>query len=113
MVNKNDKEELLKLIKENPKLPIVFFAHNDDFILDYGETVFENYYCYIATIYIDEQEDDTYYVDIGDILKIWRDRLCDEDEYKDLSDEDYDKTIEKYVKENVIHYEAIVVSMRH
>lgn len=112
MVNKNDKEELLKLIKKNPNLPLVFFAHNDDFIPDYGGTVFENYYCYITIIYIDEQGENTYYDDIDDVLELWRDRLCDEDKYKNLSDEDYDKEIEKYVEENVTHYEAIVVSMR-
>lgn len=112
MINKNNKEELVKLIQENPNLPLVFFAYNDDFIPDYGGTVFEKYYCYIAEIYIDEQGDNTYYDDIDDVLELWRDRLCDEDEYKDLSDEEYNKEIEKYIEEHVVHYEAIVVSMR-
>lgn len=113
MVNKNDREELVKLIKENPNLPLVFFAYNDDFCPDYGGTVFENYYCYKATIYIDEQRDNEYYDDVDDVIELWKDRLCDEDEYKELSDEDFDKAVEEYIERNVKHYDAIVVSMRH
>lgn len=112
-VEKNNKEELIKLIKENPNLPLVFFAYNDDFIPDYTGMVFEKYYCYTATIYIDEQDDNTYYDDVDDVIELYRDRLCDEENYKNLSDEEYDKAVEKYVEENVTHYEAIVISMRH
>ncbi|MFR3182465.1 MAG: hypothetical protein ACLTPN_02470 [Clostridia bacterium] len=109
---KNNKEELIKLIKENPDLPLVFFAYNGDFCPDYGGTVFNDFYTYIDTIYIDEQYDSIYYANVEDIIDIWRDRLCDKEEYKDLSDEEYDKTVEKYVEENVEHYDAIVVNMR-
>lgn len=110
-MEKNNKEELIKLIQENPQLPLVFFAYCDDFCPDYGGTVFNTYYCYTATIYIDDS-DNTYYDNVDDVIELWRDRLCDEDNYKDLSDEEYDKAVEKYVEENVTHYEAIVVSMR-
>ena len=39
------------------------------------------------------------------------DYFCDEEEYKDLSDADYEEAIKKYIEENVRHYKAIVVSI--
>ena len=111
-VEKNNKEKLIKLIKENPNLPLVFFAYCDDFYPDYGGTVFNNFYPYIATIYIDDQGDNECFDDVDDVIELWKDRLCDEEIYKDLSDEEYDEAVERYVEENVTHYEAIVVSMR-
>lgn len=110
---KNSKEELIKLVQENPDLPVVFFAQNDEFCYDYGATVFKNFYCYTATIYVDYKYDDcTYYDDVDDIIEEYRDRLCDDEEYKDLEDEEFEKAVAKYVDENIEHYEAIVIDMR-
>lgn len=113
MNNKNNKENLLKLIEENPNLPVIFFAANDDFCPDYGSTVFENFYCYKATIYIDDDEDRTYYDDYESIKEIYSDKLCDEEGFKDLFNEEYEKAIDEYISEHIEHYEAIVISMSH
>lgn len=48
---------------------------------------------------------------LEDMIDNYRDRLTDEEGYKDLSDDEYDKTVEKYVDENIEHYKAIVVSI--
>lgn len=45
------------------------------------------------------------------MLEYYGDYFADEEEYKDLSDEEYDKVIEDYVDNNVEHYKAIVVSV--
>ena len=37
--------------------------------------------------------------------------LADEDEYKNLSDEEYEKAIKKYIEDNIRHYKAIVISV--
>ena len=49
--------------------------------------------------------------DVEDMIDDYSDRLADEEEYKDLSDDEYDKAVEKYVDENIEHYKAIVVSV--
>lgn len=113
MNDKNNKEKLLKLIEENPNLPVVFFAANDDFCPDYGSTVFENFSCYKAIIWIDDDYDRTYYDDFEEIVEIYSDRLYDDDRFKNLFNEEYEKAIEEYVKETVEHYEAIIISMHH
>jgi len=113
MIKRNNKEELIKLIKENPELPLVFFAPNNEFCPDYGSTVFNDFYAYIAEIYIDEDNyDKTYYDDLDEVIEIYSDRLCDADGFKDLFNEDFEKAIKEYVETNVEHYKAIVVSMR-
>ena len=60
-----------------------------------------------ATVYF---TDDRSYDDFDDILDDFMCNLADEDEFKDLSDEDYEETVKKYIEENVRHYKAIVIS---
>lgn len=51
------------------------------------------------------------YDDIRDIIEIYRYKLEDNDEYKDLPDEEYEKAVKEYVEQHIEHYDAIVVSI--
>ena len=101
-----DNEELRKLIAENPELPLVFYVNNDDLCYDYYSTVFEGCRCRLGEVYMDEE---ITYEGLDDIVDEYRDKLCDEDGYRDLPDDEYDKAVEKYVNENIRHYKAIIV----
>lgn len=104
-----DNEELRKLIAENPELPIVFNIYTDNINTDYCSIVFEESVdCKVSIVYF---TDDRSYDDFDEILDDFRCDLADEDEFKDLSDDDYDKAVEKYIEENVRHYKAIVISV--
>ena len=104
-----DNEELRKLIAENPELPIVFNIYTDNINTDYCSIVFEESVdCKVSIVYF---TDDRSYDDFDEILDDFRCDLADEDEFKDLSDDDYDKAVEKYIEENIRHYKAIVISV--
>lgn len=104
-----DNEKLRKLIAENPDLPLVFNVYTDNIDTDYNCQVFEGTIsCKVETVYF---TDDRSYDDFDEILDDLMCYLADEEEYKDLSDDEYEKTIEKYIEENVRHYKAIVVSV--
>lgn len=91
----NDTSELRKLILENPDLPLLIFA---------GEYAWSDNYPY-------EQTDASggeiqtltlyngYWLDENDYEDRLRDDLCDLEEYKNLSDEEYDKMIDQKVAE--------------
>lgn len=106
MINKNN-EKLKKLIQENPELPLVFNVYTDNIDTDYSCIVFEGCTCKIETVYF---TDDRSYDDFDDILDDFMCNLEDEDEFKDLSDEDYEEAVKKYIEKNVRHYKAIVIS---
>lgn len=102
-----DNQELRKLIEENPELPLVFCVSNDNLYYDdYSMTVFEGCYCKVEEIYTDEER---YYNDSDEILDDYKDKLCDNEEYKDLSDDEFEEAVEKYIDENIRHYKAIVI----
>ena len=95
----NSKEELNKLIQDNSNLPLVFIVNNSEMDVEYGCSVFKNYRGYISEVYCVED----------DCKKLFYDEMCDEDEYKDLSDEDFKRKVKDYIEENIEHYKAIVV----
>lgn len=104
-----DNEELRKLIAENPDLPLVFNVYTDNIDTDYTCMVFEGAVsCKVETVYF---TDNRSYDDFDEILDDLMDYFCDEEEYKDLLDADYEEAIKKYIEENVRHYKAIVVSV--
>ena len=105
-----NREELTKLMKENPELPIVFLAQNDEFIDGYGSTFFYFFYCIVDTVYLFEEE---YSDDLIYVTEYYSDKLCDEEEYINLSDDEFDEAINKYIEENVEHYKAIIISLTH
>ena len=110
MVNKNDREELLKLIKENPELPLVFMMSNDEVAGDYGCTVMEDFRAYKSEVYKYERWGDLVFSDDREeVEEYYMDTLTDEEKYIDLSQEEYEEVIKNYVNQNIEHYEAIVL----
>lgn len=103
-----DNEELRKLVESNPDLPLVFIVPTENINCDYTSQVFQKSNCYVSDVYFYEE---FYTDDVEDMIDDYRDRLADEAEYKDLSDDEYDKAVEKYVDENIEHYKAIVVNV--
>lgn len=107
---KNNKEDLVKLIQENPKLPLVFMMNNDEVAGDYGCTVMKEFTAYKSEIYEYERFGDYVFSDDKEeLIEYYCDYFGDEEKYKDLSQKEYEKVIEKYVDENIEHYEAIVI----
>lgn len=111
MVNKNDKQKLIKLMQENPDLPVVILVNNSEIAADYAGTVMKNFYAYKSEIYQYEQWGEIVWSDDkAEVIEYYADELYDEEGFSHLFNEDYDKAIENYVDENVEHYEAIIIS---
>lgn len=99
-----DTSNLRKLILENPDLPLLVFC---------GEDAWQGEYCYNS---VDASRGDieelTLYCDMwldkDDYVEKLSDDLCDEEEYKNLSDEEWDKMIEQKVAETEF-VKAIVI----
>lgn len=100
----NDTTDLKQLILNNPDLPLLIFA---------GEESWQGEYCYNQvdaringiqelTLYKDT------WVDRRDYEDLLRDNLAYDEEYEDLSDEEFDKMIDKTIEETTFA-KAIVV----
>lgn len=101
-------KELLKIIQENPDLPVVFMVDGSEIAdeYEYRYTFVEHYSASVETIWIYQ---DHYYDDKVDItVEVENDLI---DQYEDLDDEEFDKVVEKYIEENVEHYKAIVITL--
>lgn len=101
----NDTTKLRKLIIENPELPLLIFCGEDSWHDEWPyEQAIVNGQPSIQelTLYRD------WWIDKDDYEDRLRDDLCDMDEYKDLSDEEYDKMIDRKVAETEF-VKAIVV----
>ena len=100
----DDTTELRKLIVENPDLPLVVFCSEEcnsgNWSYEWNEYVRAS--VQTLTLYKDLWQDkDDYYDRLVD-------DLCDEEEYKDLSDEDYFKMIDQKIAETEF-VKAIVI----
>jgi hypothetical protein len=109
MENKQTKE-LLKLIQENPELPLVFLVYSEDLADDYEYryTMIKDYRASVETIWLYQ---DHYYDHIVDITEAVEEDLINEEEYENLSNEEFDKAVEKYIEEEVESFEAIAVCL--
>lgn len=108
---KNEKtKELLRLIQENPELPLVFMVDSELSAdpYEYRYTFVSHYEAEVETIWIYE---DTYYNHIVDITEAVEEDLMNEEGNENLSDEEFDELVEKYIEENVEHYKAIVITL--
>ena len=106
MENKQTKE-LLKLIQENPELPLVFLVYGED-LDEYRYTMIKDYRASVETIWLYQ---DHYYDHIVDITEAVEEDLINEEEYENLSNEEFDKAVEKYIEEEVESFEAIAVCL--
>ena len=101
-----DNEELRKLINEHPDLPLVFEVYSDEVCYDYNTAIFEGSRCRVGTVWFDDEQ---MYDDEDEIVDDWICNYCDDEKYKDMSDDELEAEIRKLVNEEVRHYEAIIV----
>ena len=101
----DDTTELRKLIIENPELPLLVFCGEDSWCQDYSYILSYVRNCSIETLTLYNND---MWMDVEDYTDRLRDDLCDEEEYEDLSDEEYDKMIEQKIA-NTEFVKAIVV----
>lgn len=97
--------KLAKLIMDNPDLPVMIFAENDiDLDYDYSANKLRNCEIDELTLY-----DNCYYNqdELHDHLAEYI--LCDHSDFKDLSDKDYDDAVDKYIEDNFIFNQYIVI----
>lgn len=103
------KEELIKLIQENPTLDIVCMCSDDELI--YG------YYSYLDKLSVDVRSiyeyDGHIYDDIQDVEELLQDACLDNEDWANLSDEEYEKLVKelakKYFKKKAIVIWASVI----
>ena len=103
-------KEFLKLIQENSDLPVVFMVDGSVVFdpYEYRYTFVESYGANVKTIW---KYQDGYYDHKVDVTEEVEEDLMNEEGYENLSDEEFDKAVEKYIEENVEHYKAIVISL--
>lgn len=99
-----DTTELRNLILENPELPVLIFCGEDAWNSDYGYSQGE-----VKRIEVEEL---TLYgeqwLEKDDYEEELEEGLCDEEEYKDWSDEEFDRMIKQKVEETEF-VKAIVI----
>ena len=104
-VSLEDTTDLRKLIIENPDLPLLFFVGDDV----YSDDGYQYSMAYASDAEIQEL---TLYSDVWmdkeDYAEKLSDDLCDEEEYKDMTDDEYDAMIDQKVKETEF-VKAIVI----
>lgn len=105
------KEELIKVIQENKDLDIVVMASTDELSDEYGSILMEHLKVEVTDIYNSPQEDVIYF-DKDDVIENLRDYFADDEEYKDMSDEEYDKLCEEKAKD-YFYKRAIVIWARN
>lgn len=107
LTNEEQNRELLKLVEENPTLPIVFFADNDDVCSDYSYTFMKSRKVKKGVIY-ESDIDDIIYTDKDDYVEALCDNYADDVRYSNLTDTEYEKEMQKEA-DRVPHYEAIII----
>lgn len=102
----NDTTELRKLILENPDLPLIIFAGEEAYRdIGYSYTQCTDARCHIDEISLFNGE---VWLDKDDYKERLSNDLCDNEEYKNLSDDEYFKMIDKKVAETEFVKEIIV-----
>lgn len=88
-------EKFRKILNEHPDLPIVFLANEDANIGDYSLM-----YCGSVQVGIGEilnevtpYDKDTTFTDHDDFEETIADAICDEDEYKNMSESEFDEAV--------------------
>ena len=103
------KNKLLELIKNNPDLPVIVCADNYNVNDDYNYTLYTNLSVDIEelTFYNDEV-----WLEYDDVEDRVRDIFADDEKYINLSDEEFDKAVEDYIKDNYIFKKYICIYAR-
>lgn len=106
-----DKKELIKIIEENKDLDIVVMASTDDLIDEYGSILMERLKIEVTDIY-NSPRGEIIYFDKDDVVDELRDFLADDEEYINMSDDEYDKACEEKAKD-YFYKRAIVIWARN
>lgn len=102
-MNKN-KEELIKLIQENPNLPIRFMIHEECCDGEHTWLMVDRYRVEKTKIW---QYDEQVYTDYDLAFDDMSSDLADEEEYADLWEDEFDKVVEKEMEK--IEQEVILI----
>lgn len=106
-----NKEELIKIVQENKDLDIVVMASTDELTDEYGSILMEHLKVEVTDIYNSPQEDVIYF-DKDDVIEELQNYFADDEEYKDMSDEEYNKLCEEKAKD-YFYKRAIVIWARN
>lgn len=98
------KEELIKIINENPELPVVFYTDGEG-AGEYTWNFRTNFMVDIQMVYELEERIES---DEISVRKYLEDFYADNEEYKDLTNKEYEKIIDQKFKE-VKQYKAITI----
>lgn len=107
LTNEEQNKELLKLVKENSNLPIVFFADSEDVCADYSYTFMKSRRVEKGIIY-ESDINDIIYTSKDDYVEELCDYFDDDVRYSNLTDAEYEKEMQKEA-DKVPHYEAIII----
>lgn len=107
LTNEEKNKKLLRLVKENPTLPIVFFANSEDVCDDYSYTFMKSISVEKGTIY-ESEVNDYIYTSEDDYYEELCDYYSDDVEFANLSDVEYEKEMQR-MTEKAPHYDAIIV----
>ncbi|MEI3530658.1 MAG: hypothetical protein V8Q75_06355 [Bacilli bacterium] len=100
-------KELINLVKENPNLPIVFFANSEDICDEFSYTFMKKHKVEKGTIY-ESDINDRIYTEEDEYVEDLCDYFADDVRYANLTDVEFEKEMQKEAKK-VPHYEAIIV----
>lgn len=107
LINEEKNKELLKLIEQNPTLPVVFFADSEDICDDYSYTFMKSRRVEKGTIY-ESDINDRIYTSKDDYVDDLCDYFSDDVRYSSLNDVEYEQEMQKEA-DKVPHYEAIII----
>lgn len=90
-------EKFRKILNEHPDLPVVFLATEEANTGDYSLAYCESVQVIIGEILNEETPYDrgTTFTDRDDFEEAIADAICDEDEYENMSDSEFDEAVEK------------------
>ena len=107
-VSLEDTTELRKLIIDNPDLPLLIFCGEESWDGEHSYSSASASKGSIQELTLYESVYDAVWMDREDYAEKLADDLCDDEEYKDMTDEEYDKIIDQKVKETEF-VKAIVI----
>lgn len=107
LTNEEQNNELLKLVAENPTLPLVFFADSEDVCDDYSYTFMKSRKVEKGIIY-ESTINDIVYTSKDDYEEALCDYYSDDVRYSNLTDVEYEREMQKEA-DRCPHYEAIIV----
>ena len=103
-------EKFVQLVRENPDLPIKVFISGECYAGDGNWFAGDVYGCEVTEIVSFEMyEEPRYYTkdDIDDIVEYIEEDICDEDEYKNFSDEELERVAKQKAEE--LEWEKVIL----